>query len=71
IDPQLSSDITLTSDLSRAVKNADLVMVISDHADYHNITSEKLNGAPVYDGRGILDISRFTPGRFASLGRPR
>jgi nucleotide sugar dehydrogenase len=71
IDPHLASDITLTSDLSRAVKNAHLVMLISDHADYRNITSEKLNGAPVYDGRGILDISRFTPDRFASLGRPR
>jgi nucleotide sugar dehydrogenase len=71
IDPHLASDITLTSDLSRAVKNADLVMVVSDHADYHDITSEKLNGALVYDGRGILNISRFTPGRFASLGRPR
>src|SRR5919109_707048 len=65
-DPHLSPDVMLTSDLSRAVKNADLVMLISDHADYYNITNEKLNGAPVYDGRGILDISRFTPGRFAS-----
>jgi nucleotide sugar dehydrogenase len=70
-DPHLPPDVMLTSDLSRAVKNADLVMLISDHADYYNITNEKLNGAPVYDGRGILDISRFTPGRFASLGRPR
>ncbi|MDP8888977.1 MAG: nucleotide sugar dehydrogenase [Thermoproteota archaeon] len=68
-DPNLSPDIMLTSDLSRAAKNADLVMLISDHAEYHNITHEKLNGAPVYDGRGILDRSRFAARRFASIGR--
>ena len=69
-DPNLSLDIMLTSDLSRAAKNADLVMLISDHAEYHNITHEKLNGAPVYDGRGILDRSRFAASRFASIGMP-
>src|SRR5919112_3639663 len=63
-DPNLPPDIILTSDLSRAAKNADIVMLISDHPEYHNITDEKLNGAPVYDGRGILDRSRFTPRRF-------
>jgi nucleotide sugar dehydrogenase len=69
-DPHLPPDVMLTSDLSRAVKNAHLVMLISDHAEYHNITNEKLNNAPVYDGRGILDRSQFTASRFASLGRP-
>jgi nucleotide sugar dehydrogenase len=69
-DPNLPPDIMLTSDLSRAAKDADLVILISDHAEYHNISSEKLNGAPVYDGRGILDRSRFAASRFASIGRP-
>jgi nucleotide sugar dehydrogenase len=69
-DPNLTPDIMLTSDLSRAAKNADLVMLISDHPEYHNITSKDLNGAPVYDGRGILDRSRFAASSFASIGRP-
>ena len=69
-DPNLTPDIMLTSDLSRAAKNADLVMLISDHPEYHNITSKDLNGAPVYDGRGILDRSQFAASRFASIGRP-
>jgi nucleotide sugar dehydrogenase len=69
-DPNLTPDIMLTSDLSRAAKNADLVMLISDHPEYHNITSKDLNGAPVYDGRGILDRSRFAVSSFASIGRP-
>jgi nucleotide sugar dehydrogenase len=70
-DPNLPQDIMLTSDLLTAAKDADLVILISDHAEYHNISSEKLNGAPVYDGRGILDRSRFAASRFASIGRPR
>src|ERR687891_1205547 len=69
-DPNLPHDVVLTSDLSRATKNADLVMLISDHPEYHKITSKELNSAPVYDGRGILDRSRFAVSRFASIGRP-
>ena len=69
-DPNLTPDIMLTSDLSRAAKNADLVMLISDHPEYHNITSKDLNSAPVYDGRGILDRSQFAASSFASIGRP-
>jgi hypothetical protein len=69
-DPNLPPDILLTSDLSAVAKNADLVMLISDHPEYHNITSKDLNSAPVYDGRGILDVSQFAASRFTSIGRP-
>src|SRR5918995_562509 len=69
-DPNLPHDIMLTSDLSRAANNADLVMLISDHPEYRNITNEDLDNAPVYDGRGILDRSRFAASRFASIGIP-
>jgi nucleotide sugar dehydrogenase len=69
-DSNLPHDVMLTSNLSRVVTNADLVMLISDHAEYHNITNEKLNSAPIYDGRGMLDRSRFAAPKFASIGRP-
>ena len=69
-DPSLPHDIMLTSNLSKAAKNANLVILVSDHAEYRNITNEELNGAAIYDGRGILDRSRFAAGRFASIGRP-
>ena len=69
-DPNLPPDIMLTSDLSAVAKNVDLVMLISDHPEYHNITSKDLNSARVYDGRGILDVSQFAASRFASIGRP-
>ena len=69
-DPNLPQDVILTSDLSRVTKNADLVMLISDHPEYRNITSKDLKSAPVYDGRGILDRSGFADSRFASIGKP-
>ena len=69
-DPNLPHDIMLTSNLSKAAKNAHLVILISDHAEYRNITNEELNGAAIYDGRGALDRSRFAALRFASIGRP-
>jgi nucleotide sugar dehydrogenase len=70
-DPNLPHDVVLTSDLSSVVKDADLVMLISDHSQYHNITNEILNGAALYDGRGILDGLKFPARKFASIGRPR
>ncbi|HKH89995.1 MAG TPA: UDP binding domain-containing protein, partial [Nitrososphaera sp.] len=69
-DPNLPHDITLTSNLSKAAKNAHLVILVSDHAEYRNITNEELNGAAIYDCRGTLDRSRFAALRFASIGRP-
>jgi nucleotide sugar dehydrogenase len=69
-DPNLPSDILLTSELPRVTKGADLVMLISDHPEYKNIKDEMLNAAALYDGRGILDKSSFATRRFASIGKP-
>jgi UDP-N-acetyl-D-mannosaminuronate dehydrogenase len=60
----------LTSSFSKAVQGADLVILVSDHPEYRNLTQKELGGAPVYDGRGILDKSRFAGGRFAAIGKP-
>ncbi|HEY8140648.1 MAG TPA: nucleotide sugar dehydrogenase [Nitrososphaera sp.] len=69
-DPNLSQEVMLTRDMGKAVRGADLVMLIADHREYHGLNSQKLGGAAVYDGRGILDRSRFVGGRFAAIGRP-
>src|SRR3712207_6287190 len=70
-DPNLPHDVMLTSDLSRVVKDADLVILISDHSEYHNIRNETLNAAAaLYDGRGMLDALKFPARSFASIGRP-
>jgi len=68
-DPNLPQDIALTSNLSQAVKGADLVILVSDHPEYRSLAQDKLGGVPVYDGRGVLDKSKFS-GRFASIGKP-
>jgi len=69
-DPSLPQDIVLTSSLLKAVQGADLVILVSDHPEYRNLTQQDLVGTPVYDGRGILDTSKFAEGRFASIGKP-
>lgn len=69
-DPALPPDVMLTSSLLKAVQGADLVILVSDHPEYRNLRQQDLGGAPVYDGRGILDGSRFVAGRFASIGKP-
>jgi nucleotide sugar dehydrogenase len=69
-DPNLPADILLTSELSRVIKGADLVMLISDHPEYQNIKNNTLNDAALYDGRGSLDRSKFATLRFASIGKP-
>ncbi|HEU0047628.1 MAG TPA: UDP binding domain-containing protein, partial [Nitrososphaera sp.] len=69
-DPSLPQDIMLTSSLLKAVQGADLVILVSDHPEYSNLTQQDVGGTPVYDGRGILDTSKFAEGRFASIGKP-
>ncbi len=66
-DAALSKDVALTQDLAQAVKGADLVVLAADHAEYRRLSKKELGDVPVYDGRGILDGSRFS--RFASIGR--
>jgi nucleotide sugar dehydrogenase len=70
-DPTLSAgkqNIILTSNLNEAIQGADLVMLIADHPEYRTLTSADLGGIPVYDGRGILDRSKFNHLAFASIG---
>ena len=69
-DPALPQDVMLTSSLLEAVGGADLVMLVSDHSEYSNLTDHDLGDAPVYDGRGVLDRSRFAGGKFAAIGKP-
>jgi nucleotide sugar dehydrogenase len=69
-DPGLPQDVMLTSSLSKAVQGADLVMLVSDHPEYRKLSRQDLGGAQVYDGRGVLDGSRFAGGRFAAIGKP-
>jgi nucleotide sugar dehydrogenase len=72
-DPALLSEkqnniIILTSNLNEAIRGTDLVMIIADHPEYRTLTPADLGGVPVYDGRGMLDRSKFDHLAFASIG---
>jgi UDP-N-acetyl-D-mannosaminuronate dehydrogenase len=70
-DPALPEGVALTSDLGQAVDNATLVILVADHSEYRGLSSDRVGGAAVYDGRGILDPAKFAEVRFASIGKPR
>jgi hypothetical protein len=71
-DPMVKSDSQLdgmlTQDLRLALKDANLVILSTDHKEYQKLSQRDTGEAAVYDGRGMLDKSKFT-GRFASIGR--
>jgi UDP-N-acetyl-D-mannosaminuronate dehydrogenase len=64
-DPALGS--ALTQDLRAALRDASLVILATDHKEYQKLSRRDTGEAAVYDGRGMLDRSKF--GRFASIGR--
>ena len=69
-DPSLSDEenIILTSDLSEALKGTDLIMLLADHPEYRMLTSKEIKGSPIYDGRGLLDRSKFDLPNLAIIG---
>ena len=70
-DPALSgkqNNIILTSNLNEAIQGTDLIMLIADHPEYRTLTPADLGGIPLYDGRGMLDRSKFKHLAFASIG---
>lgn len=66
-DPMLPAGV-LTNDLKEALVGADLIMLVTDHPQYSKLSQRDIGDIPVYDGRGVLDPSKFS-GRFASIGR--
>jgi hypothetical protein len=66
-DPSLPQGVQLTPKLDEAVRGANLVILATDHPQYRGLSRRELGDVPVYDGRGMLDRTKF--GRFASIGR--
>ncbi len=69
------TSVTFTNKLEDAVKDVDLIIISTDHQQYQSLTKQKLSqytSKPlvVYDGRGILDKSKFKDIFFAGIGRP-
>lgn len=77
-DPLVKADarlekegIPVTQNLKQAIDGADLIMLVADHPEYRELSSKITGATPIYDGRGMLDRSKFRHGRIASIGRPR
>ena len=55
-DPNLSNfqNVMLTSDLKKAARNSNLVILATDHQAYKKLGMTFFGNIPVYDGRGLL-----------------
>src|SRR5918912_415914 len=75
-DPLVKSDyslsdkenIILTSNLNEALKDTDLIIIVADHPEYRMLTSIETKESPIYDGRGLLDRSKFDHADLAIIG---
>jgi nucleotide sugar dehydrogenase len=70
-DPFITTydNIFLFSEISDAIKGADLVIVIADHEEYKKVNFEILKNIPLYDGRGIIDSENMISGKYSSIGK--
>jgi nucleotide sugar dehydrogenase len=71
-DGNLPHTVTFTNKLQEAVSGADLVIIATDHPEYAKINPKKLGAnTAIYDGRGILNRSRFNKTSFSGIGRAK
>jgi nucleotide sugar dehydrogenase len=70
-DPSLSNqgNVFLTSDLKKAVRNSNLIILATDHQEYKNLDKTFFGNIPVYDGRGILDRNLAKEIKLLTIGQ--
>jgi UDP-N-acetyl-D-mannosaminuronate dehydrogenase len=70
-DPSLSnqSNVVLTSDLKKAVRNSNLIILATDHQQYKKLDKTFFGNIPVYDGRGILDRNLSDKLKILTIGQ--
>jgi nucleotide sugar dehydrogenase len=70
-DPSLSnqSNVVLTSDLKKAVRNSNLIILATDHQQYKKLDKTFFRNIPVYDGRGILDRNLSDKLKILTIGQ--
>jgi nucleotide sugar dehydrogenase len=61
-------DVILSSDLTSALDDTDLIMIVADHSEYRALTPDRVGRVPIYDGRGILDRTIFNHTSYATIG---
>ena len=71
-DDQLPKKILLTKDLSKAINNADLIFISSDHKMYSKLNKKLLEKTNkpllIFDGRNILNRENFRKDSIFTIG---
>jgi len=69
-DPNLLNydNVSLTSDLKKAVKDSDLIILSTDHQEYKKLGKTFFGNIPVYDGRGLLDRNLVNENKILTIG---
>jgi nucleotide sugar dehydrogenase len=76
-DPFVSNDpnllkydnVSLTSDLKKAIKDSDLIILSTDHQEYKKLAKKFIGNIPVYDGRGLLDKNLTNKLKILTIGQ--
>jgi nucleotide sugar dehydrogenase len=70
-DPDLSSfqNVLLTSDLKKAIKDSNLIILSTDHHEYKKLGKAFFRNIPVYDGRGLLDRNLANKHKILTIGQ--
>lgn len=70
-DPSLSNfqNVILTSDLKRAIRNTDLIILSTDHQEYKKLGKIFFGNIPVYDGRGLLETNLGDKQKMLTIGQ--
>ena len=70
-DPNLSNqgNVVLTSDLKKAVRNSNLIILATDHQEYKKLDKTFFQNIVVYDGRGILDKNLAKEIKLLTIGQ--
>ena len=67
-------NVKLSQDLDKSIDGADLIIIATDHDEYKEISEnyiiKKSHKKPlVFDGRGILDCTKFKKLKILTIGK--
>ena len=66
---QVFSNVLLTSDLKKAIKDSNLIILSTDHHEYKKLGKTFFRNIPVYDGRGLLDRNLANKHKILTIGQ--
>ena len=73
-DPLLPKEVRLSKDLDKVISGVDIIIIATDHDEYKEITEDyiirKSKKKPlIFDGRNILDRSKFEKLKILTIGK--